>query len=181
MKPPGVPPVSARLCRRAAALAFVSAVLFLLANTALWLVPQWTEFGARSQSNLQAEPITLTAPVRWLGLGLSSLYVAVLAWALLTARRLFLRLAAGDVFRLETGTLLRRFGLALLLYAGLMPFFTTAMCWIVTMGNEPGQRLLRFGISDQNAVLALVGILVLVLGSVLAEAVQIADENRQII
>jgi hypothetical protein len=181
MKAASIPPVSARLCRRAAALALASAVAFLVANTALWVVPQWSEFGARAQANLQTEPITLTPLVRSLGLGLSSAYVGVIAWALWTARRLFLRLAAGDVFRTETGTLLRRFGLALLLYAGLMPFVTMAMCWIVTMNNPPGQKLLRLGVSDQNVVLALVGTLILVIGSVLADAVRIADENRQII
>ncbi len=181
MQAQGIPPVNARLCRRAGALAVVSAGAFILANTALWLVPQLTEFGARTEAFLQTEPVTITALVRTLGFGLSSLYSGVLAWALWTARKLFLRLAAGDVFQIETGTLLRRLGLALLVYAGLTPFFRMAICWIVTMQNAPGQKVLRFGVSDQDVVMALVGMLVLVIGSVLADAVRIADENRQIV
>jgi len=176
-----IPPLNTRLCRRAGVLALASGTVFLLVNTALWLVPRWSELAARSQANLRTEPITLSPLVRSLGLGLSTVYLGVLLWALWTARRLFVRLAAGDVFRTETGTLLRRFGLALLMYAGLGPLVGAAMSWIVTMQNEPPNRRLQLGVSDQDIVLALVGTLIVVIGSVLADAVRIADENRQIV
>ncbi len=181
MKRQSIPPINTRLCHRAGALALASAVAFLLVNVAIWVVPQWSEFAARSQANLYTEPITLTPLARALGLALSSLYLGVLVWALWTARKLFARLAAGDVFQPETGMLLRRFGLTLLIYAGLSPVATTAMGLIVTMQNAPGQRVLKLGVSDHEIVLALVGTLILVIGSVLADAVRIADENRQIV
>ena len=177
-----VPPVSARLCLRAAALTRATGIAFLVANTAIWLVPQWSEFAARMAANLRTEPITLTPAVRLLGLGITSLNVAALLWSLWTARTLFLRFAAGDVFRSQTGILLRRFGLALLVYAGLSPVTGAIVCLVVTMGNPAGQvREVGLALSDETVVLAVVGILLLVMGSVFAEAVRIAEENRQII
>jgi len=182
MNSPSVPAVNARLCRRAAALALAAGLAFLLANTAIWLVPQWTEFAARMAANLRTEPITITPEVRLLGLGITSLNVAAFLWSLWTARALFLRLAAGDVFRSRTGILLRRFGLALLVYAGLTPVTGAIVCFLVTMGNPAGQaREIGLGLNDETVVLAIVGTLLLVMGSVFAEAVRIAEENRQII
>lgn len=181
MKSTVVPPVNVRLCRRAGALALASAIAFLLGNAALWLTPQWTELAARMQAELTTEPVTITAGVRSLGLGLSSAGLALLAWGLLSARGMFLRLADGDAFREESAALLRRFGLALLCYAGFLPVETALMGWIVTMHNPPGQTIVRLGISDEHVVLALVGTLILVLGSVLADAARLAEENRQIV
>jgi hypothetical protein len=50
-----------------------------------------------------------------------------------------------------------------------------------TSVSQKPERLLSFGISDQEIVLAIVGSLILTTGSVMAEAARIAEENRQII
>ena len=181
MNPDQIPPLNASVCRRAGALAALGGIAFLVVNAALWLVPAWTDFAARAQGNLQTETITLTPLVRGLGLGLSTVYLAVLARGLWIVRTLFTRLAVGRVFEPETGVLLRRFGKALLLYAALTPIVTALMALLVTMNNPAGERYLKFGVSDHEIVLALVGTLILVIGSVMADAARIADDNRQII
>jgi ABC-type Fe3+ transport system permease subunit len=119
--------------------------------------------------------------VRCIGLACSTLYFSVLVRGLWVARSLFKRLADGMVFEPETGVLLRRFGIALVVYAALTPFVGTLMAWLVTMLNPPGERLLRFAISDHEIVLAIVGTLILTTGSVMADAARMAEESRQII
>jgi Protein of unknown function (DUF2975) len=176
-----VPHLNSRLCRRLALVAAASAFAFLIINAVLWLVPAWTPLVARGMANLQTEPITLTPPLRAIGLLCSTLYLGVLAWGLWVASALFRRLAAGLVFEPLSGVLLRRFGMALLLYAALTPFVATLMAWLVTMYNPPHFRLLRIGISDHEVVLAIVGTLIIATGSVMAEAARLAEENRQII
>jgi hypothetical protein len=176
-----IPPLNDRLCRRLAVVVTVAGASFLVGNVILWLVPEWAPIAAREQANLRIEPITLTPAVRAIGLVCSTLYLSVLVGGLWVARALFLRLAAGLVFEPETGVLLRRVGLALLIYAGLTPPFAAFMSWLVTHANAPGTRLLTFGISDYEVVLAIVATLILTTGSVMAEAARISADHRQIV
>jgi Protein of unknown function (DUF2975) len=176
-----VPPLNSRMCRGLARFSGASAIGILVVNAMPWLIPDWAPFVARGMAGLQTEPITLTRTVVALGLTCSTLYLAVLAWALWIARSLFNRLADGHVFEAETGVLLRRFGIALVVFSVLSPFVTTLMATLVTMANPPGERLLKFGFASYDFVLAVVGTLVLTTGSVMAEAARLADENRQII
>lgn len=169
-----VPPLNARLCRRLAALATAGGVGFLAVDCLLWLVPAWAPIVARGMANLQDQPITMTPMVRAVGLLCSSLLLCVLGWGFWSARILFQRLAEGLIFEAETGVLLRRFGQALLVYAALLS-------WLVTHLNAPGQRLASFGISDQEITLAIVGTLILSLGSAMADAARLAEDHRQIV
>jgi hypothetical protein len=175
-----IPPVNSRLCRRLAFLSIASGVAFLLLNAVMWWVPDWTPIVARSEGALQDEAITLTPMVRFLGVACSTLYIAVLVRALWIARSLFQRLADGLVFEPQTGVLLRGFGIALVVYAALTPFFHALMGWLITMNNATG-RSISFGVSDEEIILAIVGTLILTTGSVMAEASRLAEDNRQII
>ena len=176
-----IPPVNKRLCRAAAALAAASVVAFIGGNTARWLVPEWTEMAAREASHMLTEPVFMTPLVRWVGLGVSTLYLGVLAWGLLSMRTLFKRLAVGEVFVEETGVLLRRFGKALLAYAALTPVVRSAMSSLVTHNPVKHEMFVSFGISEHEVVVALIGVLILAFGSVMADATRIADENSEII
>jgi hypothetical protein len=173
--------VNTRLCRSAGVLTTASAVAFIAVNAALWLVPDWTEMAAREASNVWTEQIFITPAVRWLGLGLTTLYLGVLVWGLLSMRTLFQRLAAGAVFVPETGVLLRRFGKALLAYAALTPAVRAAVSVLVTRDPVAGGATLKVGISEQEITVALIGALILVFGSVMADATRIADDNREIV
>jgi Protein of unknown function (DUF2975) len=179
--PGRIPPVNSRLCRRVGTAAALSGIALLCINATMWLVPEMAPYAARGGANLQDEPITLTPVIRTIGLAGSTLHLVILAWGLFVARALLRRLADGLVFEPETGQLLRRFGMSLVVYAALQPPVATGMAWLVTKLNPPGERLLRFGLTDHEIVLAIVGVLILTTGSVLAEATRIAEENRQIV
>jgi hypothetical protein len=175
-----VPPLNSRLCRRLAVLCAASGAAFLLLNAVLWLSRDWAPMVARAQGDLQNDAITLTPMVRWLGVACSTLYLSVLVRGLWIARSLFRRLADGLVFEPQTGMLLRGFGMTLVVYAALTPFFHALMGWLVTMQNASG-RMIRLGLSDDEVILAIVGTLILTTGSVMAEAARLAEDNGQII
>jgi Protein of unknown function (DUF2975) len=175
-----VPPLNSRLCLQLAFLSKACGAAFLLINAFLWLVPEFAPIVARDEGDLHEGAITLTPIVRWFALGCSTLYLTVLVRALWIASSLFKRLAAGMVFEPQTGMLLRAFGIALVVYAGLTPFFHALMGWLVTMYNTTG-RAITLGLSDDEIILAIVGTLVLTTGSVMAEAARLAEDNRQII
>ena len=80
----------------------------------------------------------------------------------------------GDVFRWPRQAIATR-------AAALATLLATGMAWLITMLNGPGKRLVRFGLTDQEIVLAIVGMIIRTTGSVMAEATRIAEENRQIV
>src|SRR5450432_3442750 len=132
-----MPPLNARLCRGLAMVTAISSIAFLVINAILWLVPDWAPLAARNQAHLLTEPITLTPLVRCIGLACSTLYLSVLCWALWVANTIFRRLAVGRVFEPETGVLLRRFGLILVVYAALTPPSGALMSFLITIKNAP--------------------------------------------
>jgi hypothetical protein len=177
-----VPPLNARLCRGTGLLAALSAVTFLVGNVVWWVVPEWAGSAATTYSGLPIEEITLTPLVRALCLALTTACIAVLARGLWTMRTLFARFAVGEIFEPSTGMLLRRFGKTLLVYAALRPFLRTGVTLFATMNHPPdGFTQLSFGVGQFDILLALIGTLILVLGSVMADAAQMADDNRQIV
>ncbi|MBV8334510.1 MAG: DUF2975 domain-containing protein [Alphaproteobacteria bacterium] len=135
----------------------------------------------RSAADLPPEPFTVTPLVRMLGIGVTTLGVVPLLWAFWTARSLFRCFADGRIFEVQSGQLLRRFGQAFLIYAAVSPFVLPLLVWVLTFENPAGHKLVWFGVSGDELILALVGALILVMGSVLADAVRMADENRQIV
>jgi hypothetical protein len=175
-----IPPLNSRLCRRLAFLSIACGAAFLFINAILWLVPDFAPIAARAQGDLQDQQITLTPMVRLMGLACSTVYLGVLVRGLWIAHSLFRRLAEGLVFEPQTGMLLRGLGMALLVYAGLTPFFHALVGWLVRMHNATG-RAITLGLSDEEIVLAIVGTLILTTGSVMAEAARLAEDNRQII
>lgn len=174
--------LSSRTGRWLAPVAQVLAVLFLLVNVLLWVVPGWAEYVARSLSGLSpAIPLSLGAGVRFMGGMLSSLHLGVLAYALFVIAGIFRIFAEGEWLRPEISVRLHRFGLALLLFGVSTPLVRALMTLIVTFENPEGQRALAIAFSGNDFVIALVGILMVMLGYAFREAVAIAEDNRQIV
>jgi hypothetical protein len=176
-----IPSVSARLCRVVAALTPLAAAAFLAFVAYRWLAPSDNEELIRGEMGHYLGRITVTPLARAAGCSVNLLHVAVLAYALWSARALLLRIAAGQVFEIMTGALLRRFGKALLVYASLIPLVNCATLLIVTLANPRGERALGFGLGSEEITLALVSVVVLVTGSVMTEAARLAADHRQII
>jgi hypothetical protein len=176
-----VPPLNQRLCRAAAWLALTSAAALFLGNGYIWFAPDPANDAIRTAAHAGSALITVTPMVRLMGFALTSLHLTILFWGLWAARALFWHFSAGRVFEPQNGVLLRRFGKALLIYAALTPFVDSLALLIVTAYNPPGEKMIGFGLSDHEIVLALVGVLILVTGSVMADAARMADDNRQIV
>ena len=159
-----------------------AAVIFLIVNVAMWLVPGFVVDAARSQSNMAAPmKITMTTEATALALAASTAYVALLAIALWSIARLFTQFSLGAIFVPETGVHLRRAGLYLLAFATLAPVFRAAIGVIVTMANPPGERALSISFGSQEIVLGLIAALLVMLGHIMAEASDIADDNSRIV
>ncbi len=174
--------ISNRTGRWLAPFAQVLAVLFLVINALLWVVPDWAEYVARSLSGLSpAIPLSLGGGVRFMGGMLSSLHLGVLAYALFVIAGIFRVFAEGEWLRPEISGRLHRFGLALLLFGASTPLVRSLMALIVTMQNPEGQRALSIAFSGNDFVIALVGVLMVMLGYAFREAVAIAEDNRQIV
>lgn len=171
-----------RRCRRLGVFAAVVAGSILVLDPVMWFLPGLAADTARGWGGLSDDQtITLTAGVLWTSFALSLLCLVIPARGLLVVRGLCNRLAAGKVFEPETGLLLRRFGVTLLIYACVSPFFASAIGFLVTVHNPPGSRILTFALTGEEALNAVIGLLILLMGSILAEAARLAEENRQIV
>lgn len=174
--------ISTRMGRWLAPFSQALAILFLLINVLLWVMPEWAEYVARSLSGLPpSTPLTLTAGTRLVGGALSTLHLAVLVYALFAIAGIFRMFAAGEWLHPHISTRLHRFGLALLVFGASTPLVRALMTVIVTLQNPEGQRMLAVGFSSNDFVIALIGVLMVMLGYALSEAAAIAEDNRQIV
>ncbi|MEZ5537772.1 MAG: DUF2975 domain-containing protein [Thiolinea sp.] len=174
--------ISTRMGRWLAPFSQVLAILFLIVNMLLWMVPEWAEYAARSLSGLPSStPLALTAGAKLTGGILSTLHLGILAYALFAIAGIFRIFAAGEWLRPEISGRLHRFGLALLLFGAGTPLVRALMTVIVTLQNPEGQRALAISFSGNDFVIALVGVLMVMLGYALREAAAIAEDNRQIV
>ena len=175
----------ARLLRRSALLSIAAraaALILLAGNAAMWLLPELGYEAARLQSGLKADtPIAVTPLAFAFVLLLSTLHVCVLAGAMWEMARLFSGFSKQAILVPNTGKHLRRTGILLFLFAVLSPVARTFGTLAVTLANPPGQRLIAISLESQDLVLALIAVLLLMLGHVMAEAAQIAEDNRQIV
>ena len=170
-----------RLNTRLAIAAFAAAVLLVTLNVYVWLDPDLAPFAAHGQSAIGNAPLTLTLRARLASMLVSTVHLALLAWALLVARSLFARFAKGLVFEIDTGFLIRRLGLLLIAFAIGKPLVRTLIGVFITMDNEPGQQHLAIGFAGDEFIIGLVGALLIMVGAAMAEAARIAKENQQII
>lgn len=175
----------ARLLRKSAHLSIAAraaALILLAGNAAMWLVPELGYDAARLQSGLNAEtPVAVTPLAFAFVLLLSTLHVALLSGAMWEMAGLFSGFSKQAILVPATGKHLRRTGILLFLFAVLSPVARTFGTLAVTLANPPGQRLFAVSFESQDLVLALIAVLLLMLGHVMAEAAQIAEDNRQIV
>jgi len=98
--------------------------------------------------------------------------------ALWLARRLFRGYAEGEIFTLAAARRLGGIGRLLLLTAGAGVLARTLCVLALTWQNPPGQRQLAVSLSSNDFGLLVLGLLLTVVGWILAEAARLNDENR---
>lgn len=169
------------LCGWLAQAASAMAIVLFVGAALLWMHPDYVEWIAREQWAGGRAGLTLTPLAQVSAGALSCAHLGLLCWALWTARGLFIRFARGEVLEAQTGRDLRMIGGLVAAYAVLTPLVKSLMTVALTLGNPPGERLLAVALGTNEAILGVLGGLILVLGHAMAEAARIADDNRQIV
>jgi hypothetical protein len=148
---------------------------------AMWMDPDYSIEVARQNSSAGESLMTLSLQARAVSALILCAHLGLLCWALWTAKGLFENFARGQVLEAKTGEDLRLIGGLIAAYALLTPLKGSLISIAVTMGNPPGQRMLAVALGTDELILGVLGVLILVLGHVMAEAARIADDNRQIV
>lgn len=170
-----------RLCQWVRALVLLGALGQLAVLVSFWASPGWIARAAPQMTDLAGHAITLDAQARWLGAAVSLLPLALCWYGLWQLWHLFGHYARGQALTAAAQQPLRRFAWALLLMAPAGPLFRAALGVVFTLGNPPGQRVLALGISSNDYLLLLVGLVLLAIATVMAEAVRAAEENREFV
>jgi hypothetical protein len=169
------------LCVWMARVAGAMSVGLIAVTSVMWLHPEWAVDIARTQWVGKDVDLTLTLGPRLAAAIVSCAHLGLLCWALWIARGLFLSFANGRAFETRTGLDLRQIGGLVAAYGVTTPVAGALMTVAVTIANPPGHRMLSLSLGINDFILGILGVLILVLGHVMAEAARIADDNRQIV
>ena len=102
-------------------------------------------------------------------------------WGLWNAMRLFLDYRRGAIFTETAGRRLKHMGLALALLPIVQIALTASLSLLFTIDNPVGQRHLSITLTQTHLLVGVTGGMLIVIGWVMAEAMRIADDNRQIV
>jgi hypothetical protein len=158
----------------------VTCGLLVAAMAIYWaLTPIRTLF---SQAGIQDAPATeIDILVRLLAFGISMVPLGTLIYGLLSARRCFASFAAGRIFSSESIKHLKAFSIAVAGSALLKPFAGAALSVLLSSRAAPGSMTMALNIgSDTIIALIFAGTMAIIAG-VMAEALDIADENKQFV
>ncbi len=158
-------------------------IALLLINSFYWFTPAFAESVAIMYSGIDASHYTLTSSNRLLGWLISSLQISLLSYGLFTVASIFQDFANGIWFVDSFGNKIKRFGVSLLIFSLLSPVVQALTGFALTYTNPETQRMIVLSISidGKGVIILLVGILLILIGKVMAEATRLADENSQII
>ncbi|MCK5810372.1 MAG: hypothetical protein KAH00_04745 [Cocleimonas sp.] len=158
-------------------------VALIFVNTLFWFMPDLAHSVAIMYSGIDASHYTLTPSNRFLGWLISSLQVSVLSYGFFTVASIFQDFANGIWFADSFSNKIKRFGISLLIFSLLSPVVQALTGLALTYSNPVTQRMISisFEIDGKGMIILLVGILLIFIGKVIAEATRLADENSQII
>lgn len=172
-----------RLSRLSGALAMlclgVALLLPALMATYWWLTPAE---GLFRQAGLGlAAPADFGPAVRLAGFALAMIPLAALGLGLMSARRCFASFAAGRIFSVDAARGLRGFALWVGISALLKPIAGAALSLLLGAASPEPTRSLVLSIGSDTLLTLLFAAMVAIIGSVLAEAADIAAENEQFV
>ncbi|CAH1672694.1 DUF2975 domain-containing protein [Chelatococcus asaccharovorans] len=147
----------------------------------VWLSPDRVVTFIAARLRLEHVPLALDDGSRALGFSISMVPAAVLFYALYQVYRLCDGLRRGAVSWQLSALHLQRIGWAMLAISVLRPLTNTFLSVVLTLANAADERHIVVALSTDDAMIAILGGLVLVLGRVMSEAGLIALENEQII
>lgn len=92
--------------------------------------------------------------------------------------QLFRGIRSDGVFTLDVGLRLRRIGGLLLALVPVSIISNTLGVLVLSLSNPSGQRIVRVSVDDSDVYAVIIGVLLLIVGHIMVEAVRIADENK---
>lgn len=170
-----------RLARWVRAMCLLGMAIGVALPLALWSQPEWLAEVARQHWGAGQVPLQLDLGARAMGLLASALPSALLIYVLWQLWLLFGRYGRGEVWTLASARHLHRAALAMTALAPALPLAKTLALLALTLGNPPGQRLLSLGLSMQDYLTLLFGLVLLAVATVMREAVRMAEENAEFV
>lgn len=160
-----------------------TAVALLLAVVDIWL---WIDRSilvdaARRQFLPSGTTVAPPPGVVIAGLMVAQLSFALAFWALWNVLALFRSYRHGAVFTAAAGRRLRRLGIAFCAFPLVQALVSGLMSLLFTLNNPPGERHLAVSLEGSHLIIGVAGALFIVVGWVMTEAAQIADDHRQIV
>ena len=166
-----------RIALIARALVVAGGAVFLCNSLAMWLFPQYAIHIIGSQTDVRVlGPLTPSTRVAFVLWDIPSL--AIILTVLFRLWQLFGEYLHSRIFSARALTSLRGFARWTLVAAFWSPVYRAVLSVIVTWQNGPGKRELTIDLSSDDYLMVLVGVVILAISSVMAEAARIAEDNE---
>lgn len=124
-------------------------------------------------------PNKLTVQLRVIGFIVSMLPLSALLYCILNIRKLFSFYKKGVIFSFEHVNLFKKIAKALMLWVIFEIIYDSAVSVIFTIGNPPGQRFLKVGLSSGEFTALFVGGIIFVIAWVMEEG-RILNEEKEL-
>ena len=159
------------------ALVLAGALLFALNSLATWCLPDYAAHIIDSVAHVRIRgPLTPRTRVLYVLWDIPSL--AIILMALYRLWQLFGEYLQSRVFSVRALASLRSFARWVLVAAFASPVYRAVLSVLVTLQNGPGKRELTLDLSSDDYLTLLLGVVVLAISSVMAEAARIAEDNE---
>lgn len=139
------------------------------------------QMGIQLPSGADLESLPIAVWQQGLAVCISLLPVGAVAYALWRAHQCFNGFVRGEVFSLTTVRHLRGFAAGLLASSSAGLLAPTAIVWLLTLYAPAGGRVLTISLGAQQLLMLLFAGIVWQMGHAMTRAVELAEDNAQII
>ena len=179
LSPPRLSPQARfqRTARIGRALALAGALLFAFSTVATWCFPDYAMHAIDSRVHVRIlDPLTPLTRLLCMLWDLPSL--AIILMALLRLWQLFGEYLRSRIFSARALASLHSFARWILAAAFTAPVYRAGLSVLATLQNGVGRRELNIDLSSDDYMTVLLGVVVLAISAVMAEAARIAEDNE---
>lgn len=174
---PDPSPSITRLSRTMARLVTVALVL-AVPSIVLYVLLLHEQLPYHSEVTIAGFTLHALSPLASVAVMGALLVVALpLLWGLWELRGLFQGYAAGAIFTVDAAGHLRRCGYALMALSGKTLLRSLALSAALSIDRPKGERSMVLAVSSDDLLFLLLGVTVLVIARVMAEAAHLAEDN----
>lgn len=174
----GLSKLVARACLALAILLPIAAIAGIWQTSPSGLLGQ---MGIHLPSDYRLDTLPMATWQHVAAVCISLLPVSAVTYALWRAHQCFSGFVRGETFSLATVRHLRGFAAGLLVSSSAGLLAPTAIVWFLTFGAPAGQRVLTVSLGAQQLLMLLFSGIVWQMGHAMTRAVELAEDNAQII